>query len=829
MPPQIYRKNQFNSGVFSPRVWARQDLGKYEGAVETGTNCYSLPHGPLIQRTGSKYIAEVKTSSKEVRLIKFQKEAGDAYVIEMGDQYLRFYKDGARLGAPYELASPFTEAQIWDVSYAQFGDDIWMCHPSHAPRRLHRTSDTSWYFDTYFDLQPTKERGFFGSGTLTPSATTGTGVSFTASAGNIFLTSDIGRQVVYEDSTTGQILGVATITALAAASPDDVLTCDITLDFPDTNPIANGDWRLDLSPLVSVTMVGQYFGEQATVTAVGSADTFRADDVGKFIHVHNGIIEVTSQTATVATGIVRKTLDLVTKTEAWTLEELAWSSSLGFPEAVAVHDQRIYYGRDNTLWGSEIGIFSSFGRGTGDSDAIEVEIPDSGKIKALGSSRDLIVFTTTREHVVRPSSGSTAGTITPSNINQQRRSRNGANVQIPVEVAHEVLFVDAAQMRIFSVVYDLNADGLVSENLLFLADHLPREKQTGIKEMFYADVPDSLLYVILNDGTFLTGNYDRSQQVLSWYGPHNTPGVVESGVSITTGGVDQVWVLVKRYVNGAVKRYVEVFDTYEINDGSDDLDGYFDSFIEDEDPKTIDTLTSANPPVVGITAHGYSNGDRVRILNTKKLDTDTGILVDHDSHDGLYKVANQTANTFELTDVNDNNIDGTSWGTYDTTSKGSSYKKVTTITGLTHLEGKTVGVKTDNAVHPDKTVSSGQITLDFSSARTVVGLKYNMSCKILRPNFSVGTGSMIDQRQRHIRTVLRVYNSSEPLIDGEYVAARSPDMAMDDDVPLFTGELEYQGSDWDNMGQLTITSDPERSGIPVYIQSISSTIEGGVA
>ncbi|MCG8394197.1 MAG: hypothetical protein MI745_14055 [Pseudomonadales bacterium] len=83
-----------------------------------------------------------------------------------------------------------------------------------------------------------------------------------------------------------------------------------------------------------------------------------------------------------------------------------------------------------------------------------------------------------------------------------------------------------------------------------------------------------------------------------------------------------------------------------------------------EATQSITAATQANPVVVTITGHGYSNGDEVRIESVE------GMI---ELNDKRYRVANVTANTFELTDIDGNNIDGTAFSAYVT---GGTAKRV---------------------------------------------------------------------------------------------------------------------------------------------------------
>lgn len=144
-------QTNFTAGQISPRLHGRVDINKYKNGVKTQKNAYSLPHGGVIRRGGTRYVASVKTSSKKVRLVRFEFSITQAYIIEFGDLYCRFYKDNGQItsgGSPVELATPYTEAQLFDLYFAQSADVLYIAHPTHAPRKITRTSDIAWTIAT---------------------------------------------------------------------------------------------------------------------------------------------------------------------------------------------------------------------------------------------------------------------------------------------------------------------------------------------------------------------------------------------------------------------------------------------------------------------------------------------------------------------------------------------------------------------------------------------------------------------------------------------------------------------------------------------------------
>ena len=97
------------------------------------------PHGSASRRSGTQFVAEVKDSTKKTRLIPFEFSTVQTYILEFGDQYIRFYKDNGQIlsgGSAYEISSPYLEAELFDIKFAQSADVMYICHPNHAPRKI---------------------------------------------------------------------------------------------------------------------------------------------------------------------------------------------------------------------------------------------------------------------------------------------------------------------------------------------------------------------------------------------------------------------------------------------------------------------------------------------------------------------------------------------------------------------------------------------------------------------------------------------------------------------------------------------------------------------
>lgn len=193
----------FTGGELSPRLDGRNDLAKYPTGCKTLENMIVFPHGSAARRSGTQFVAEVKDSSKETRLIPFEFSTTQTYMLEFGNQYIRFYKDDGQIlsgGSAYEISSPYLEAELFDIKYAQSADVMYICHPSHPVQKLSRTGHTSWTLaDVDFTEGPFMDHNVETT-TLTPShkdvgqTATVTASSTTGINSNQgFLSTDVGR------------------------------------------------------------------------------------------------------------------------------------------------------------------------------------------------------------------------------------------------------------------------------------------------------------------------------------------------------------------------------------------------------------------------------------------------------------------------------------------------------------------------------------------------------------------------------------------------------------------------------------------------------------
>lgn len=139
----------YNSGIMSGLMSGRADDTKYGSGLQVCRNARCTPQGPIENRPGFMYVAETKYPGKKARLIPFTYSVDQTMIIELGDRYVRFHTQGKTLmnsegTAPYELATPWKEEDLFQIHYTQNAEVMTLVHPYYPPQELRRYSMTDW-------------------------------------------------------------------------------------------------------------------------------------------------------------------------------------------------------------------------------------------------------------------------------------------------------------------------------------------------------------------------------------------------------------------------------------------------------------------------------------------------------------------------------------------------------------------------------------------------------------------------------------------------------------------------------------------------------------
>ena len=402
-------QTNFTGGEISPRLLGRVDLTKYTSSVQRCENFICFPHGGITKRSGTRFIAEVKDSSKKVRLIPFIFSTVQAYVLEFGHNYVRFYRNEGQIQVPspgtgaYEIVSPYGEDDLDEIKFTQSADILYLTHPNYQTRKLSRTGHTAFSFSLFDAIDGPWGEINTTSTTLTASATSGS-VTITASAvtginsGQGFISTDVGRGIRILRSGKW---GAAYITAVNSTTS---VTATTWPDFSFGDTTGTDNWRLGIWSDTTGWPTTATFYQQRLFFAnnITTPNTLWASESGNF--------ETFSPTNRDAEVLDDSGLDLTLATDQ-------------------VNAIRWMYGAKQLLLGTSDGPF-----------------------------------------VV--SSGSDNLALTPNNVTVNRETTDGTANLRPIGASRATIFIDRTRTKIRELAYNLEVDGFSTPDLTLIAEHI---------------------------------------------------------------------------------------------------------------------------------------------------------------------------------------------------------------------------------------------------------------------------------------------------------------------------------------------------------------------
>ena len=636
--------NAFNAGELTPDLMGRVDLESLKKACRICRNFLPRTLGGVRRRPGMLYLGEAKYHNKQCRLLPFNFSTAARFVMELGDGYLRIWKDGALVevgGSPLELVAPWTEAQLFSIQMVQVNNLVFFTHPDFHPQELRRVSDTSWTLADFAWNWPAMRDLNDTLATMTCSVTTGSG-TLTSSVAH-FTSGNVGSyyQLVHRRATSTvdlPLIATAPTTGLRVLGAWEVFTFGKWTGelYLETKKL-DGTWQtlrawgadhdntIQASGTVDVetTMRLRYVASSHT----GSPDP-RAELAAIDPAIY-GLVKVTGVTSsTVASVTVIRPLEATTATLDWS--ESAWSTRRGFPRACAIHQQRLTFAgctdEPQKIWGSAINDFNNFQILDFEdaSYAVQVAAQEANPIVWLASQEGLIVGTEGDEWLL----DSGDGVISPSNPpNSKRKTKFGsADLQAQL-VGSVVLFIQRGSRALREYVFAFDEQGYKAPDLTQLSEHMTK---SGFKQFCYAQNPDSIIWAVTNDGMLLSCTYRRESEVVAW-AQHPTNGFVESVCTIYgEKDADEVWFSVLREIDGVTRRFIERFPPDHwttVDDGADYRVTltYLDCAVRQEmglPTLVVDGLDHLEGAVVSVIVQGAEQAPRKVIGGQITLDYD---------------------------------------------------------------------------------------------------------------------------------------------------------------------------------------------------------------
>jgi hypothetical protein len=371
----------------------------------------------------------------------------------------------------------------------------------------------------------------------------------------------------------------------------------------------------------------------SATTGINGGVGFASTDVGRFVFLHGGYAKITGFTNTTNVTIeILTTLSASTATENWRLG--AFSDTTGHPSTVTFFEQRLVFAgtteQPQTVFFSKSGDYENMDANIGgtiaDSDAIIYTIASNqvNAIRFMTATRTLIIGTAGGEFSV--SGGGSDVAITPTNILIKKQSNHGAANLDALAVGNVTLFMQRARRKMRELAYNFDVDGYIAPDMTILAEHIT---EGGISQMAYQQEPNQIIWLVRGDGELVGFTYQREQQVTAWH-RHIFGGAFGSGKAVcesvavipTDDTEYEVYVIIKRTINGATKRYIEVLNTFDFTNTDNTTFNFLDSQLDynGSATTTISGLSHLEGQTVSILADGATHADKVVSSGSITLD-----------------------------------------------------------------------------------------------------------------------------------------------------------------------------------------------------------------
>ena len=596
----------FNTGEISPDLYGRDDIAKVNSGCKVCDNMILTIQGAAYYRGGMNYAHQTKNNSKAL-LLRFAYNDTDVYIMELGNRYMRFYRDGVLLvdggQNPVELTTPYLLNDLFDedgtpaIKTAQSGDVIYLfqTQKKYPVMRLERNANGSFSIN---EVDYAEDGGFEDLNTddevrVYASAQTGDSVVITCTnaifkaghIGGLFYIEPINFNEIYtwaegKSVTQNQRVVVNYKTYKAAASGTTGDTAPKHTEGTATDGKLNWiyeDCGYGIGKIVSIAQDGK-----------------------------SAVVKVLLPIPFAAVGNTRAT---------WKWKFGSWCEEYGYPTCGCFHRERLCVARDNRVWFSWSDDFENFAEK--DYGAITYETGFSfnvssgvtvGSIKWLESAKDLICGTDV--NIVAIGESNTSDLFYVSNCRSFEQTHDGCRRIQPVRIGQRFVFIDITGANANTLSYNANSYQYDSDTIQTYAKHICVE---GITDMARIKEPFDVIYCLKDNGALSCCLYNPTQEGLAWY-RLKTDGKI---VSIAADSANlAVCVKRKKIINE-----VEV-DNYGVEFLQNPFQGFFSKTIADFETAAaykqycIDSLLEAQKEACYLDASNvYTSNTAFTVIN----------------------------------------------------------------------------------------------------------------------------------------------------------------------------------------------------------------------
>ena len=670
------------------------------------------------------------------------------------------YTSGGVANRVYTVTSPYASADLPTLRAYNRGDYIRLTHPSYPVKNLIRAGTISWSIaDESFGSDMSAPSGV--SASTSPTGTAGVAFAVTAvdSNGNESTIGDVAlvTNAVQYNTTAGD--ATITWTAVTGAKYYNVYRSNITragtdihkgwqlgylgktfaTEFTDDNitpdfTVAPPQHRDPFAPgaITDIDVTAGGSGYNKTTTTVSVSGGGGSGFVGIAI-VNNGGAIIGVRILNPGSGYSSPTVSFTVGTGA-TATATARATTGIYPRISTIFQQRQMYAATTAeplnLRGSRPRLLSNFDEAevSVDNDPIDVEIdaPKFVPIRHLVPTRSgLLIFGSDNIYQLKSNDNSA---VTPLNAIADPESFTGSSSVEPLQIDTDILYIENEGTTVRLLQYTDYTKVYAGTDMSILSNHLMTPHHYII-DWDYEKEPFKVVKAVRSDGIQLQFTIVPEQNVFAWT-RITTKGLFKYVKSIRANNHDTTYVIVERYINGRWTKFLEEFadrEPAECTCGTPEIDSFFcvDCGLSTVDTFPAATLTPGATTGTGVTftasASVFVSGDVGKVIRVGGgLATITaytsGTEVTADITEDITRVLDQDSSNTPIP------IESGMW---------TLNPKITTVTGLWHLEGEAVSILADGDVVENKTVTDGQVTLATAASKIHIGLPYTCVARTL--------------------------------------------------------------------------------------------------
>ena len=653
----------------------------------------------------------------------------------------------------YEIPTPYAEADLFDLHYVQSADVLTIVHPNYAPRELRRLSATSWTLSTISFVSPIPAPAaptvvaVRGIGVNIASITNANPAVLTVVAAHQFALGDpiniSGVAVMTQINGWFTVADITTPTELklhAYATGEDIDSTSYGAATPNTGTVQYGNQTNDLINYYKLTSIATNGFDESVASVAGNV----ANNLSVSGASNN--LSWVAVPGALRYNVYKQQSGLygyIGQTEGTTFNDNNIAPDMGitppivdpvfasagnYPQAVSYFEQRrVFAGTTNepqSMWMTRSGTESdmSYSLPVKDDDRINFRVAarEANTIRHVIPLTQLILLTSAAEWRVSPVN---SDAITPTTVSVRPQSYVGASNVQPEIINNSMVYCAARGGHVRELGYSWQSNGFITGDLSIRAAHL--FDNFTIVDMCYAKSPQPLLWFVSSTGKLLGLTYVPEQQIGAWH-QHDTDGIFESCTVVAEGNEDSLYVIVRRTVNGNSVRYVERMATRQVNLLKDCF------FVDAGSTYNGTNLTAMTVTVTGGTTWGPA--DVLTITASSSLfvypaTTDVGdAIVLTDSTGASYRLKILATSSATVATAKVDKVIPVALRSTPTAVWAFARD---TVSGLSHLEGKTVSILADGAVMPQVVVTGGVAILERASVVVHVGLPYQSDLQTL--------------------------------------------------------------------------------------------------